>query len=94
MLTQKCSSNQVLPIAETDESIKRRLEPISFATTCLSLVLRARHRGQCPDPPVFCRARHERFRESDALRRVFEGVVAKCIAAGLVGGRGISSMRA
>ena len=26
---------------------------------------------------------------SDALRRVFEGVVAKCIAAGLVGGRGI-----
>ncbi len=42
-----------------------------------------------PDPPVFCRARHERFRESDALCRVFEGVVAKCIAAGLVGGRGI-----
>ena len=29
------------------------------------------------------------FRESDALRRVFEGVVAKCIAAGLVGGREI-----
>jgi transposase len=37
---------------------------------------------------VLCRARHERFRESDAFRRVFEGVVAKCIAAGLVGGRG------
>jgi hypothetical protein len=36
-----------------------------------------------------CRERHERFRESDALRRVFEGVVAKCIAAGLVGGRGM-----
>jgi hypothetical protein len=48
-----------------------------------------RHRGQYPDRSVFCRARHERFRESDALRRVFEGVVAKCIAAGLVGGRGI-----
>ena len=32
----------------------------------------------------------ERFRESDALRRVFEGVVAKCIAAGLVGGEGFS----
>jgi transposase len=42
-----------------------------------------------PGPPVFCRARHERFRESDALCRVFEGVVAKCIAVGLVGGRGI-----
>lgn len=43
-----------------------------------------------PDHSVFCRARHERFRESDALRRVFEGVVAKCIAAGLVGGEAFS----
>ena len=37
-------------------------------------------------PPGFCCTRHERFRESDASRRAFEGVVAKCIAAGLVGG--------
>ena len=43
-----------------------------------------------PDHSVFCRARHARFRESDALRRVFEGVVAKCIAAGLVGGEAFS----
>ena len=43
-----------------------------------------------PDHSVFCRARHERFRESNALRRVFEGVVAKCIAAGLVGGEALS----
>jgi IS5 family transposase len=43
-----------------------------------------------PDHSVFCRARHERFRESDALRRVFEMVVAKCIAAGLVGGEAFS----
>lgn len=43
-----------------------------------------------PDHSVFSRARHERFRESDALRRVFEGVVAKCIAAGLVGGAALS----
>ena len=43
-----------------------------------------------PDHSVFSRARHERFRESDALRRVFESVVAKCIAAGLVGGEGFS----
>jgi transposase len=43
-----------------------------------------------PDHSVFSRARHERFRESDALRRVFEGVVAKCIAAGLVGGDAFS----
>ena len=43
-----------------------------------------------PDHSVFCRARHERFRASDALRRVFEGVVATCIAAGLVGGEAFS----
>jgi transposase len=43
-----------------------------------------------PDHSVFCRARHERFRESDVLRRVFESVVAKCIAAGLVAGEGVS----
>ena len=43
-----------------------------------------------PDHSVFSRARHERFRESDALRRVFEGVVAMCITAGLVGGEAFS----
>ena len=43
-----------------------------------------------PNHSVFSRARHERFRESDALRRVFEGVVSKCIAAGLVGGEALS----
>src|ERR1700743_1351350 len=43
-----------------------------------------------PDHSVFCRARRERFRASDALRRVFEGVVAMCISAGLVGGGAFS----
>jgi len=43
-----------------------------------------------PDHSVFSRARHERFRQSDALRRVFESVVSKCIAAGLVAGEGFS----
>jgi IS5 family transposase len=43
-----------------------------------------------PDHSVFSRARHERFRESDALRRVFEGVVAMCVAAGRVGGEAFS----
>lgn len=43
-----------------------------------------------PDHSAFSRARHERFRESDALRRVFERVVAICIAAGLVGGEAFS----
>ena len=39
---------------------------------------------------MFSRARHERFRESDALRGVFERVVGACIAAGLVGGEGFA----
>ena len=43
-----------------------------------------------PDHSVFSRARHERFRESKALRRVFERVVGLCIAAGLVGGEAFS----
>jgi transposase len=43
-----------------------------------------------PDHSAFSRARHERFRESDALRRVFERVVTICIVAGLVGGEAFS----
>ena len=43
-----------------------------------------------PDHSVFSRARHERFREGDILRRVFEGVVGTCIGAGLVGGEAFS----
>ena len=39
-----------------------------------------------PDHSAFSRARHERFRDSDMFRRVFERVVEACIAAGLVGG--------
>jgi transposase len=43
-----------------------------------------------PDHSVFSRARHERFRESDLFRRLFERVVEACIAAGLVGGEGFA----
>lgn len=42
------------------------------------------------DHSAFSRAKHERFRESDALRRVFERVVTICIVAGLVGGEAFS----
>ncbi len=45
---------------------------------------------QIPNHSVFSRARHERFREADAFRRVFERVVGACIAAGLVGGKSFS----
>ena len=43
-----------------------------------------------PNHSAFSRARHERFRESDVLRRVFERVVTTCIVAGLVGGEAFS----
>jgi transposase len=43
-----------------------------------------------PDHSAFSRVRHERFRESDMFRRVFERAVEACIAAGLVGGEGFA----
>ena len=43
-----------------------------------------------PDHSAFSRARNERFRDSDIIRRVFERVVEACIAAGLVGGQGFA----
>ena len=45
---------------------------------------------QVANHSVFSRARHERFRHSDALRKVFEQVVAACLSAGLVGSRSFS----
>ena len=43
-----------------------------------------------PDHSAFSRARNERFHDSDIFRRVFERVVAACIAADLVGGKGFA----
>jgi transposase len=39
-----------------------------------------------PDHSTFSKNRHGRFRDSDLLRHLFESVVARCIAEGLVGG--------
>ncbi len=36
----------------------------------------------------FSKNRHERFRESDLFRRVFEMVVSRCMEEGFVGGEG------
>ena len=43
-----------------------------------------------PNYSVFCRARHGRFRERDAFRRAFEGVLTMCIAARVVAGEAFS----
>lgn len=43
-----------------------------------------------PDHSTFSLNRHGRFRESDAFRLVFESVLRRCMAAGLVGGEGFA----
>ena len=42
--------------------------------------------GDVPDHSTFSKNRHGRFRDSDLLRKLFETVVARCMAEGLVGG--------
>jgi transposase len=46
--------------------------------------------GAVPDHSTFSKNRHGRFRDSDLLRHVFEAVVRRCIAEGLVGGEGFA----
>src|SRR5476651_1095384 len=43
-----------------------------------------------PDHSTFSKNRHGRFRESDVFRHVFEGVVERCMAEGLVRGEGFA----
>ena len=43
-----------------------------------------------PDHSTFSVNRHGRFRESDILRTVFEEVVRRCLASGLIGGEGFA----
>jgi transposase len=46
--------------------------------------------GEVPDHSTFSKNRHGRFRDSDLLRKLFETVVARCMAEGLVGGEGFA----
>ena len=46
--------------------------------------------GKVPDHSTFSKNRHGRFRESDVLRHLFETVVERCIAEGLVGADGFA----
>jgi transposase len=45
---------------------------------------------QIPDHSTFSKNRHGRFRASDALRHVFEGVLHRCMSEGLIGGEGFA----
>jgi hypothetical protein len=46
--------------------------------------------GRIPDHSTFSKNRHGRFRESDTLRRLFESVVQRCIAEGLISADGFA----
>src|SRR5213592_1234169 len=46
--------------------------------------------GAVPDHSTFSKNRHGRFRDSDLLRRLFETVLQRCLAEGLVGGEGFA----
>ena len=46
--------------------------------------------GDVPDHSTFSKNRHGRFRDSDLLRKLFEQVVRRCMAEGLVGGEGFA----
>src|ERR1017187_5245101 len=46
--------------------------------------------GDVPDHSTFSKNRHGRFRDSDLLRHLFETVVRRCMAEGLVGGEGFA----
>ena len=46
--------------------------------------------GKVPDHSTFSKNRHGRFRESDLLRHMFESVVRRCMAEGLVGADGFA----
>lgn len=46
--------------------------------------------GSVPDHSTFSRNRHGRFRDSDILRCLFESIVARCLAEGVVGGEGFA----
>jgi len=46
--------------------------------------------GDVPDHSTFSKNRHGRFRDSDLLRELFESVVRRCMAEGLVGGEGFA----
>ena len=56
----------------------------------LSLVLPFGSGRPVPDHSTFSKNRHGRFAESDLFRRLFEEVVGRCIAEGLVGGEGFA----
>jgi len=45
---------------------------------------------EIPDHSTFSKNRHGRFRQSDALRHVFEGVLRRCMREGLVAGEGFA----
>ena len=56
----------------------------------LNLACRLGLDGRVTDHSMFSKNRHGRFRQSDMLRRLFETVVQRCLAEGLVSAEGFA----
>ena len=69
---------------------QRAVLPLSSTATCrwptAPVCRRLGLEGGVQDHSTFSENRHGRFRDSHLLRRLFETVLARCIAEGLVGG--------
>lgn len=48
-------------------------------------------KDKVPDHSTFSKNRHGRFRDCDAFRELFESVLRRCMAEGLVGGEGFAT---
>jgi len=46
--------------------------------------------GKVPDHSIFSESQHGRFCDSDAFRQLFEAVLKRCMAEGLVRGEGFA----
>jgi IS5 family transposase len=80
-----------------DQKALRRL-PLRFVQATLEHVFGPMDRwfcrlgldGEVPDHSTFSKNRHGRFRDCDLFRRIFERVVRRCTADGLVGSEGFA----
>src|SRR5512139_1074920 len=91
------------PLVDPELMVRRRIVGYSFGIRserrlCEEVHLNLAYRWFCrlgledvvPDHSTFSKNRHGRFRDSDAFRLLFESVLARCMAAGLVGGEGFA----
>lgn len=78
------------PDAATGIRLERRLCEEVHLNLAYRWFCRLGLNGKVPDHSSFSKNRHGRFQQSDILRHMFETVVERCLAQGLVGGEGFA----